>query len=77
MTSFPIAGIDGTMKKRQAAAGSAYVKTGLLNGVKSAGGIIQAASGKRYGFFCVVEGARATESDQPIDALIEWVFTNG
>ncbi len=77
VTSFPIAGIDGTMKKRQAAAGSAYVKTGLLNGVKSAGGIIQAASGKRYGFFCVVEGARATESDQPIDALIEWVFTNG
>lgn len=77
VSSFPIAGVDGTMKKRHAAAGSAYVKTGLLNGVKSAGGIVQAASGKRYGFFCAIEGARATESDRPIDSLIEWIFING
>ena len=65
------------MRRRQVAPGSAYIKTGLLNGVKSVAGVIQAKSGKRYAIFGVVEGDRATNTDAPLDAVIQWVFLKG
>ena len=77
IVSFPISATDGTMSKRRVAPGQAYIKTGLMNTVKSAGGIIQARSGKRYAVFAVVQGKKATETDAPIDRLIEWVYFNG
>lgn len=77
IASFPISATDGTMSKRRVAPGQAYIKTGLMNTVKSAGGIIQARSGKRYAVFAVVQGKKATETDAPIDRLIEWVYFNG
>ena len=77
ISSFPISAMDGTMSKRQVAPGCAYIKTGLMNNVKSAGGMIQAKSGKRYAVFAAVEGRNATKTDAPIDRLIEWVYFNG
>lgn len=77
IASFPISGMDGTMMKRSVAPGSAYLKTGLISGVKSVAGIIQAQSGHRYAIFAVVQGSKATYSDEPIDHLIEWVYRRG
>ena len=65
------------MSKRRVAPGYAYIKTGLMNTVKSAGGIIQARSGKGYAIFAAVQGKKATETDAPIDRLIEWVYLQG
>ena len=65
------------MSKRLVAPGYAYMKTGLMNNVKSAGGMIQAKSGKRYAVLAAVEGKKATKTDAPIDRLIEWVYFNG
>ena len=77
VSTFPVSATDGTMRRRQVAPGSAYIKTGLLNGVKSVAGVIQAKSGKRYAIFGVVEGDRATSTDAPLDAVIQWVFLKG
>lgn len=77
ISSFPISAVDGTMSKRLVAPGQAYIKTGLLNNVKSAGGLVQARSGKRYALYAVVQGKNATQTDAPIDRLIEWVYLNG
>ena len=77
VSSFPISATDGTMSKRQVAPGHAYIKTGLLNNVKSAGGMVQARSGKRYALYAVVQGKNATKTDAPIDRLIEWIYFNG
>ena len=77
ISSFPISATDGTMSKRKVAPGSAYIKTGLLNNVKSAGGMVQARNGKRYAIYAVVQGKNATKTDAPIDRLIEWVYFNG
>ena len=77
ISSFPISGVDGTMKKRLVAPGYGYIKTGLMNNVKSAGGMIQARSGKRYAVFAAVQGQNATKTDAPIDRLIEWIYFNG
>ena len=77
ISSFPISGVDGTMKKRLVAPGYGYIKTGLMNNVKSAGGMIQARSAKRYAVFAAVQGQNATKTDAPIDRLIEWIYFNG
>lgn len=77
VATFPVSATDGTMRKRKVAPGNAYIKTGLLNGVKSAAGVIQAKSGRRYAFFGVVEGQRATSTDAPLDAVIQWVYLRG
>ncbi len=77
ISSLPIAGFDGTMKKREAAMGHAYIKTGLLNNVKTIAGIVYAKSGKRYAIFASLLGPGATEAEQVHDALIDWVYTEG
>ncbi len=48
VSSMPIVGIDGTMRRRQAAAGSAHIKTGLLADARAIAGYVLAASGRRY-----------------------------
>lgn len=77
LSTFPVSATDGTMRKRQVAPSSAYIKTGLLNGVKSIAGVVQAKSGKRYAIFGVVQGEQATSTDAPLDALIQWVYLKG
>jgi D-alanyl-D-alanine carboxypeptidase/D-alanyl-D-alanine-endopeptidase (penicillin-binding protein 4) len=51
VASMPIVGIDGTMKKRlkdATATGRAHIKTGTLDGVKTAAGYALDARGRRY-----------------------------
>src|SRR6267143_646580 len=48
VASLPVAGLDGTMKSRSAASGSAYVKTGLLDGVRALAGYVLSSSGHHY-----------------------------
>jgi D-alanyl-D-alanine carboxypeptidase/D-alanyl-D-alanine-endopeptidase (penicillin-binding protein 4) len=77
VASLPIAGLDGTMKHRAAAAGSAYVKTGLLDGVRAVAGYVLAASGHRYVVVAIVNQAEAERSTGALDALLEWVQQQG
>ena len=75
MASMPIAALDGTMKKRlnnQPVAGHAHIKTGNLEGVKSAAGYVLAKSGKRFALVCLINHPRATLGEEAIDALIRW-----
>jgi len=62
MASLPVAGMDGTMKNRNAATGSAYVKTGLLEGVRAVAGYVLANSGHRYVVVMIVNHPNADGS---------------
>ncbi|MFO1428103.1 MAG: D-alanyl-D-alanine carboxypeptidase [Steroidobacteraceae bacterium] len=42
IASLPLAGIDGTARRRAVAAGYAHIKTGMLDGVRAIAGIVQA-----------------------------------
>jgi D-alanyl-D-alanine carboxypeptidase/D-alanyl-D-alanine-endopeptidase (penicillin-binding protein 4) len=77
VASLPVAGMDGTMKKRNAAAGSAYVKTGLLDGVRALAGYVLAASGHRYVVVAIVNHANAEDATGALDALLGWVHEQG
>ena len=76
VSSMPIVGIDGTMKKRlkdASAAGRAHIKTGTLDSVKTAAGYALDAQGRRYAVTFFINHPRAQAGSAAIDALIDWV----
>jgi D-alanyl-D-alanine carboxypeptidase/D-alanyl-D-alanine-endopeptidase (penicillin-binding protein 4) len=77
MASLPLVGVDGTMRKRNGAAGSAHVKTGLLADVRAIAGYVHTASGRRYAVVAIVNHANAANGQAAHDALLQWVYANG
>ncbi|WP_374326822.1 D-alanyl-D-alanine carboxypeptidase/D-alanyl-D-alanine-endopeptidase [Azonexus sp.] len=76
IASLPLAGVDGTMKKRlngSPVAGRAHIKTGTLDGVRSAAGYALDASGRRYALSFLINDPQAQEGGAAIDALLDWV----
>ena len=76
VSSLPIVGIDGTMKKRlngSSATGRAHIKTGTLNGVKTAAGYALDAEGRNYAITFLINHPRAQAGSAAIDALLLWV----
>jgi D-alanyl-D-alanine carboxypeptidase/D-alanyl-D-alanine-endopeptidase (penicillin-binding protein 4) len=77
MASLPLVGVDGTMRKRNGAAGNAHVKTGLLADVRAIAGYVHAASGRRYVVVAIINHANARDGQPAHDALLTWVYANG
>lgn len=80
MASLPIAGSDGTMKKRvqgQGVAGQAHIKTGTLDGVKSMAGYVLDQHGRRWVVVCLVNHPRAALAGPAMDALLQAVWEHG
>ena len=76
VSSMPIVGIDGTMKKRlnsSDATGRAHIKTGTLDGVKTASGYALDALGRRYAFTFLINHPKSQAGSAAIDALLVWV----
>jgi D-alanyl-D-alanine carboxypeptidase/D-alanyl-D-alanine-endopeptidase (penicillin-binding protein 4) len=77
VASLPVVAADGTMKKRmrgERVAGSAHIKTGLLNEARAIGGYVLDRNGKRHVVVMIVNHPRAPESDAAMDALLAWVY---
>ncbi len=76
IASLPIVGIDGTMKKRlngSEVSGRAHIKTGTLDGVKTAAGYALDGQGRRYTVICLINHPRAQAGGPAIDALLTWI----
>jgi D-alanyl-D-alanine carboxypeptidase/D-alanyl-D-alanine-endopeptidase (penicillin-binding protein 4) len=76
VSSLPIVGIDGTMRKRlnsSDATGRAHIKTGTLDGVKAASGYALDALGRRYAVTFLINHPKAQAGSAAIDALLVWV----
>jgi D-alanyl-D-alanine carboxypeptidase/D-alanyl-D-alanine-endopeptidase (penicillin-binding protein 4) len=77
VSSLPVVAADGTMKKRmrgERVAGSAHIKTGLLNDARSIGGYVMDRSGKRHVVVMIINHPKAPETDAAMDALLAWVY---
>ena len=80
ISSLPLVGYDGTMKKRlnlRSVAGQAHIKTGSLVEVRSVAGFVLAASGKRYVVVAFVNHLNAAGAQPAQDALLQWVYDHG
>ncbi len=76
VASLPIAGADGTLKKRLKdgpAAGRAHLKTGYLDGVRAIAGYVLDASGRRWVVVGFINDTRMKNGAAPLDALVRWV----
>lgn len=80
LASLPLAGQDGTMRRRlidNGVTGRAHVKTGLLADARNIAGYVLAASGRRYLVVCLVNHPNAPRATEAQDALLQWVYEKG
>jgi serine-type D-Ala-D-Ala carboxypeptidase/endopeptidase (penicillin-binding protein 4) len=74
MSSLPISGTDGTLRRLQATAGRAHLKTGSLRDVAGVAGYVLADSGRRYVLVAVLNHANANAARPALDALVQWTM---
>lgn len=76
ISSLPVAGLDGTMKRRKGhiAQGNAHIKTGSLRDVAGIAGVVHAVNGRRYVIVAIVNHDNANGSRAAIDALLAWTY---
>jgi D-alanyl-D-alanine carboxypeptidase/D-alanyl-D-alanine-endopeptidase (penicillin-binding protein 4) len=77
IASMPIAGLDGTMRRRvkgEGVTGQAHIKTGLLSDVRAMAGYVLDRSGKRIVVVMLVNHPNAHQAQPAMDALLRWVY---
>ncbi|MEC5216598.1 D-alanyl-D-alanine carboxypeptidase/D-alanyl-D-alanine-endopeptidase (penicillin-binding protein 4) [Actimicrobium sp. GrIS 1.19] len=77
ISSMPLVGYDGTMRKRlreQGVAGHAHIKSGSLQDVRSIAGYVLAESGKRYAVVFLINHPNAPRAAEAQDALLQWIY---
>ena len=72
MSSLPLVGVDGTLKRSLASSASAHLKTGSLREVTALAGYVHATNGKRYVLVAIVNHPNAAAVRPALDALIDW-----
>jgi D-alanyl-D-alanine carboxypeptidase/D-alanyl-D-alanine-endopeptidase (penicillin-binding protein 4) len=73
----PILAVDGTTERRSkasAAQGSAHLKTGSLDGVRSIAGYVLDHAGRRWVVVFMVNHQRAAMTKAAQDVLLDWVY---
>ncbi|HEY4068227.1 MAG TPA: D-alanyl-D-alanine carboxypeptidase/D-alanyl-D-alanine-endopeptidase [Burkholderiaceae bacterium] len=77
MSSLPVSGVDGTLKKSRATLGRAHLKTGSLRDVAGIAGYVLANSGRRYVVVAIVNHDNANAARPALDALVQWAASDG
>ena len=72
MSSLPVPGIDGTLRRARGATGRAHLKTGSLRDVAGVAGYVLGRSGRRYVVVGIVNHANANAARPALDALVQW-----
>ena len=74
MSSLPISGLDGTLRRSRATAGRAHLKTGSLRDVAGVAGYVLSSSGRRYVVVAIINHANANAARPAVDAVVQWVI---
>ncbi len=70
--SLPLAGIDGTLKRSRAPAGSAHLKTGSLRDVSAVAGFVNGVDGRRWVLVAIINQPNVSGARAVFDALVDW-----
>ena len=76
MSSLPLAGIDGTLRKRfdkHVALGRAHLKTGYLEGARALAGYVLDNAGQRWVFVFLINDPKSGQGRAAMDALLRWI----
>lgn len=74
MSSLPVSGLDGTLRRSAASAGRAHLKTGSLRDVAAVAGYVLSHSGRRYVVVAVLNHENANAGRPALDALVQWAI---
>ena len=72
MSSLPVSGLDGTLRRAALAPGRAHLKTGSLRDVQGVAGYVLADDGRRYVLVALVNHANARDARPALEALVQW-----
>jgi D-alanyl-D-alanine carboxypeptidase/D-alanyl-D-alanine-endopeptidase (penicillin-binding protein 4) len=73
MSSLPVTGVDGTLRKRALRSGAtAHLKTGTLRDAAGVAGYVDGASGRRYVVVAIANHENAPAARAAFDALVDW-----
>jgi serine-type D-Ala-D-Ala carboxypeptidase/endopeptidase (penicillin-binding protein 4) len=76
MSSLPVNGVDGTLKRSRASAGRAHLKTGSLRDVAGRAGYVLSDSGRRWVLVAIINHPNANAARPALDALVQWVIND-
>ena len=79
LASMPLAAMDGTMRSRlhnTPLRARARMKTGLISGVRSMAGVVQAVDDRHYSVVMLIDSRRVNfwNGNRLQDALLKWVY---
>ena len=74
MSSLPITGLDGTLRRSRAPVGRGHLKTGSLRDVAAVAGYVLNASGKRVVVVAIINHPQANAARPALDALVQWAM---
>ena len=74
MSSLPISGLDGTLRRSRATVGRAHLKTGSLRDVAGVAGYVLSNSGRRYVVVAIINHANANAARPALDAVVQWAM---
>jgi D-alanyl-D-alanine carboxypeptidase/D-alanyl-D-alanine-endopeptidase (penicillin-binding protein 4) len=72
ISSLPVNGLDGTLRRSRATAGRAHLKTGSLRDVAGIAGFVLSDSGRRYVLVAIINHPNANAARPALDALVQW-----
>ena len=72
MSSLPVSGLDGTLKRARATLVRAHLTTGSLRDVNGVAGYVVGASGRRHVVVAIVNHPNANAARPVLDALVQW-----
>ena len=74
MSSLPISGVDGTMRRSRMPPGRAHLKTGSLKDVSAVAGYALSGGGRRYVVVAIVNHPNAGAARPALEALVRWAL---
>jgi serine-type D-Ala-D-Ala carboxypeptidase/endopeptidase (penicillin-binding protein 4) len=72
MSSLPVSGLDGTLRRARSTPGRAHLKTGSLRDVAGVAGFVLSDSGRRFVLVAIINHANANQARPALDALVQW-----
>jgi serine-type D-Ala-D-Ala carboxypeptidase/endopeptidase (penicillin-binding protein 4) len=72
VSSLPVNGLDGTLRRSRATPGRAHLKTGSLRDVAGVAGYVLSDSGRRYVLVAIINHPNANAARPALDALVQW-----
>ncbi|MBC7718094.1 MAG: D-alanyl-D-alanine carboxypeptidase/D-alanyl-D-alanine-endopeptidase [Pseudorhodobacter sp.] len=76
LSSLPVTGVDGTLRRSKAPSGRAHLKTGSLRDVMGIAGVVLSHTGRRYVLVAIVNHPNAGAARTALDALVKWTVVD-